>query len=48
MACLCETKVNLKRVVIFCKIFFANFVANGERSFYKKLLKSRWLGQKER
>ena len=21
MACLCETKVNLKRVVIFCKIF---------------------------
>lgn len=27
MACLCETKVNLKRVVIFCGIFVARFVA---------------------
>lgn len=39
MACLCETKVNLKRVEIFCGIFFANFVANGGRSFTKSRLK---------
>ena len=26
MACLCETKVNLKRVGIFCGIFVARFV----------------------
>lgn len=39
MACLCETKVNLKRVEIFCRIFVANFVAKGGRSFTKSRLK---------
>lgn len=39
MACLCETKVNLKRVEIFCRIFVANFVANGGGSFTKSRLK---------
>lgn len=46
MACLCETKVNLKRVGIFCKIFFANFVANGGRSFTKSRLKVCGWGKK--
>lgn len=39
MACLCETKVNLKRVGIFCKIFVAIFVTKGGRSFTKSRLK---------
>lgn len=35
MACLYETKVNLKRVVIFRGIFVARFVAKGGKFLQK-------------